>query len=1030
MNINFLNATGEGTNNQEVRETVRDYKVRPSFGAGNRVSMPGAYAVDLDSSMISNNAYGNQGKTTEQVQAEAGNTDVQMQQNFKTLLSNTMTPEDYMKAAEDGYDVKDMDPQETVTIVDKIKAVMAQSGEVVSGYNDDINSAKLEKIMGSKSLANQVEKSFSENDVPLTSENIADVKEALELSKDINKLSDGTTKYMILNQTEPTIENLYMAIHSTNGQNKSGKGFYMMEAGGYYAQKADSTNLSGLKDQIDKVIEEAGFDVSDENLQKDARWLIEESIPLVPENLQKFEEIKNIEFPITNEKVIESSARAISEGKKAPFGNVFQKNSDINKAIDIYEKVSEVSTNDIKQVISDNKKLNLENIFSASENDIKLATNVSDNNIEFIQARKQMEEIRLSMTITANYSLLKKGFQIETAPLKELIDNLQKTIDEAAGNLFGKTNDNTTIQVAAKYSLLEESISKISDLHAMPAAVIARIEDGKNGDTLDRIYQKAEITKGAFDKAGFEYEKLMTAPRADLGDSIKKAFRNTDEILTELNEKITEENQRAVRILGYNRMEITPENIERVRSIDLKLTDTVKKLNPGSVLEMIREGKNPLKMTLDELGQEMDQGKNESKESNEKFAKFLYKMEQNADITKEEKETFIGIYRLFNNLNKTDNSAIGTVLESGAEMTIENLLTAMRTQKKSKSGIDVKVNDSFGGIDLVRKNGNVNISEQIEKAFTYYSQKSDVVYNNLEPEKLHEAKANNNSLLDELADKLLQTEERKEADLKYYEQESREVREILDSRSYNEVSQELAENNISVTVSSVEAMMRIRTDRRRLADRFSDKALELASRAVRSKEQQLVDEMGEVDDFKLSYGQHMQDAISALEEITTDSVDSYIDIKAITLMQKQLSVRAQMAENDSYEIPVEVDGTEVNMHVVLKREENEGTKIETSVHTPYYGTLTAAFAIDEDKVRGIVSTTMKQEEDVKEYIEQVRDRLLANIAESSNDFRADSQDMMVMYNVSDSGRLITGSENGISDTNSLLGLAKAFIKAL
>ena len=68
----------------------------------------------------------------------------------------------------------------------------------------------------------------------------------------------------------------------------------------------------------------------------------------------------------------------------------------------------------------------------------------------------------------------------------------------------------------------------------------------------------------AYEEAGERYETLMTAPRSDLGDSIRKAFSNVDDILTDMSLEKTSENQRAVRILAYNSMEITPENIEKL----------------------------------------------------------------------------------------------------------------------------------------------------------------------------------------------------------------------------------------------------------------------------------------------------------------------------------------------------------------------------------------------------------------------------------------------------------------------------------
>ena len=65
--------------------------------------------------------------------------------------------------------------------------------------------------------------------------------------------------------------------------------------------------------------------------------------------------------------------------------------------------------------------------------------------------------------------------------------------------------------------------------------------------------------ESALEKAGVQYETLMTAPRTDMGDSIQKAFRNVDDILNDLGVEATEENRRAVRILG-----ITEPKLQRI----------------------------------------------------------------------------------------------------------------------------------------------------------------------------------------------------------------------------------------------------------------------------------------------------------------------------------------------------------------------------------------------------------------------------------------------------------------------------------
>lgn len=60
---------------------------------------------------------------------------------------------------------------------------------------------------------------------------------------------------------------------------------------------------------------------------------------------------------------------------------------------------------------------------------------------------------------------------------------------------------------------------------------------------------------------------------------------------------------------------------------------------------MIRDGVNPLQTSMEDL-EEYLSGQDTYAEDSEKYSRFLYRLEQNNEITPEEKESFIGIYRL------------------------------------------------------------------------------------------------------------------------------------------------------------------------------------------------------------------------------------------------------------------------------------------------------------------------------------------------------------------------------------------------
>jgi hypothetical protein len=75
------------------------------------------------------------------------------------------------------------------------------------------------------------------------------------------------------------------------------------------------------------------------------------------------------------------------------------------------------------------------------------------------------------------------------------------------------------------------------------------------------------------------------------------------------------------------------------------------------------------------------------------MAEFLWKAEHSGKISDDEKESYLGIFRLIRQVNKTDGAAIGQLVNADIPVTMRNLMTAVRT---GKSYVDVRVDDNTG----------------------------------------------------------------------------------------------------------------------------------------------------------------------------------------------------------------------------------------------------------------------------------------------------------------------------------------------
>ena len=168
-----------------------------------------------------------------------------------------------------------------------------------------------------------------------------------------------------------------------------------------------------------------------------------------------------------------------------------------------------------------------------------------------VHATRVMEEVRLKMTNKANLMLIESGFSIDTKDLEAYVEALREV------------EKMPEYQESKAVSDVKETINDIKEL---PAAFIGKMLSVIPDADLLTIKNEGNKVKASFEAANIEYEKMFTEVRKDLGDSIKKAFRNVDDILSETGLEINESNRRAVRILGYNSMEITKESVNDVRT--------------------------------------------------------------------------------------------------------------------------------------------------------------------------------------------------------------------------------------------------------------------------------------------------------------------------------------------------------------------------------------------------------------------------------------------------------------------------------
>lgn len=956
MKITFQNQTiNENDNRTESNRTEKNSwgkdktwrskkNVNVNFGA---VYESGQAAVSMPSLEKEEN---NKGKSLMELQQDAGNANVALQQDYMTLMSHTMSQEDYAKACEDGFDPRELDQDTAVTIVDKIKAELVRSGQQIAGYTDDIDMDTLAAAVGSDTLARSIEEQFRSADLPLTQENINELKSAWDMAASLREPEEGAVSYLVDNGLEPEIWNLYVAENS-----------------GAKVQNNDVPQE--LQEQMDKVIADAGLMVNDENRQK-AQWLVSAGLPLTTDTLQQLVELDGISYPVTEDTFAQAAAAAIAEGKSPMYANLGRQDT-------IYEKADKM----------------LQDWFSDAK---------WDATAENLAARKQLEEIRLRMTAEVNVKLLQSDFSIDTAPMEQLIEALRKAEAEVAGKYFPGES-----QAVTKYEAYTQAVQVASELPGLPAGVLGSysLEQNAATETVSDFHKEGAAMQKAYEEAGERYETLMTAPRSDLGDSIRKAFSNVDDILTDMSLEKTSENQRAVRILAYNNMEITPENIEKVKEADRQVSAVVDRLTPKNVLQMIRDGVNPLEKTFNELESYFSQNPQSYEEEVEDYSRFLYQLERKKDVTEEERKAYIGIYRMVYQVEREDGAAVGAVVNTGAELQFSTLLTAARSRRVSH--MDWKVSEDTGLTQEIHLSEN-NISEQIRMGMA-------------------------KEVLTEVSDD-------GESRAAYDREGLQQMREA--GNTAPEAAELLQKGEVSISASNLLAAQALMDDP---AEMFGNLRRYREKYRQEKEVPQTVTGTGEVpagtetselweqldqQNFAEDYRTMLQNTAEDVETMSLEQADEHLDVKQLQLVYKQLRLAESLQAKQEYFLPMYLGEQLAGVHLILQQRAGTAGAVEIRVNVGDME-LEAHLQVKGDTIDGyLVGNT--PEEVTK--LEKTSDIFLERIqTDTSADWKAEK---LPIVSSRDMTRMAAGETKNADtiesriDTEQLYRLAKGFLQAV
>ncbi len=782
-----------------------------------------------------------------------------IKQQLDTMI-NQMSGDDYAAMHADGVCITSSDMERLVTVVEEIKIRLAAYCEDYRPVGG-VDTKDLESVLGSAGLAAAVSRKLEQYDLPVTDENVSEISEAMQRNQSLTKITREQAAYLAENHLDLTIENVYRVQHS---------GVAKTEA----VQPLSEADWQQLKGQAEQVILNSGAEVTEENLET-ARWMIEHQVALDESNFTAVFAYTGLEGLAEGEQ-LDAILAAMANGKGAQQTSLLGEKYGAEAAKEVLEEVEEYVEKQYPK---------------------------EDQSIQAITARRQLEEIRLMMTAEAGIQLLKKGVEISTENLEQLVEELKRQEEAYYQKLYASENLEWD---AAEADLVKQTEQCRQELAQMPSylsgAVIAASAEEKEPITMQGSLEAGRQQKAAMEAAGEKYETLMTKPNQEYGDSMQKAFRNVDALLEDMGEELNEQNRRCVRILAYNQMALTRANISQIRALDGEYQYLLSNLTPRVALHMIQKRKNPLNMEIHELNDQIEEIKQEIGPSkDEKYSEFLWKLEQKDGISEEERAAYIGVYRLLSTINRQDSAAIGALVSQGSEVTLEHLLSAARSRKARN--MDVKIEESFGMAQSVFQEN--SITEQLKLFY-------------------EDSKEDNKNYQQQMAENLKAMRADKKA------------QQIL-----SESGQTISPDQLKaagVLAGQTDTEIKKYWERQRRQDRLEEFLQHMTGKA----------------DLEEVYQEAEAELAEVLQAECTEGVSSYSGLEELRLYYHTAQLMTNLAKQEEYHIPLEYQGeiTDVHLKVVHKTEESGKVSIETKFSG--LGKITAEFSVYGDKVSGFL----------------------------------------------------------------------------
>ena len=950
-------------------------------------------------------------------------------------LISKVTDEDIKELINKNYNPEKM----TIDILSK-----TVSNNKTAFKNDDTKKIEQEvnkqlehyaKIFGNKEEIKSIINKLKEKNMPVNEHNIMRLRSALNKYEAIKDLKDESILNVLKNNIDTTVGKVYEAKYSSVQSNTKSL------SNNEDQQVLTDKELDQLEPQMKELFKNNGIEDNEENIDI-GKKLIKNNIDINKSNINKYLFLKDIENNtnsdeiitkaidniITDNKIddIELTDQEISQSDKNQDQESITNNNNINndkskeaiKIKSIIDNIPKVRDQHLKKIIQEKKSVNLDNLIQESRN----ITNNEEVNLQsineqnqYITAKRQLEEIRLKMTVESAGKLINNGFKIDTAPLNKIVEELKKVEEQSIRIELESVGAKVTDSNVSKMS---EVIETVANAKEKSSNILGLVMQKKVDYTLKTIANSNNNVKNN-NQSIESYDKLGTKPRADLGDSISKTYNQIDNILEDMGIEVNPKNIRAAKILAYNEMEISESNINGIKLIDQQVSIVLNRLHPNIVANMIKDNLSPIDMNIDEVINYMnDFDEFIGEDLTDKIAMYINQMDKDNALTEEERNSMIGIYRMLNTISKSEGRAVGFLMKKDMKLSLNNLLEASKYLRKTggkHTDINVNIDDNFGALEHLKYDGE-SIKKQIQQAFEKAGFEVNKNINLIESIEEFELEITKDNIIDmkymennikEFIRKsspnnikhLLEKEGimNKDIDDILYFMEDENIVEDIDTteiRDYLDRIRNISSKPIEflqklqlpINLKNLNTINNLLQDNNELSNRLKHFMNEIDDSNINNEIigniSNLIDRAANGEEMGSIYRQLINEFEEIKGETYTLESNKRLDItKDLTDITRILDMNKELEDKEGYmQIPVMLNGeiTQLNMFFIDKDKINneQSAKVLVSLKTKNLGTVNSVLEINNKEVNINITSTKDEEIDfLKKYKTQLENIL-------------------------------------------------------